>query len=153
MQGKLPPEEAQGALANAQGALGAVGGTLGGTLKGVVDTTSNTVGTLAQGLQGTVQGVGDGLGSTVQFAGGAVGAGVSQVGSYVTGAKGKGDSGPDTTSAADLENPVTKPEVTVGDKADTATQTGKNVLPDAYKPNESSTQNLSESSKEVKESS
>jgi len=85
IQGKLPPEEAQGALANAQGALGAVGGTLGGGLKGVVDTAGNTVGSLAQGLQGTVQGVGDGLGSTVQFAGGAVGAGTAQLGNMFTG--------------------------------------------------------------------
>ena len=53
----------------------ALGGTLGGGIKGVVDTLGNTVGAVGEGLTGTVQGVGDGLGSTIQYVGGTVGAG------------------------------------------------------------------------------
>ncbi|KEF60710.1 uncharacterized protein A1O9_02271 [Exophiala aquamarina CBS 119918] len=78
--GEIPRERAHGTSANTQSAITALGGTVGGGLKGVVDTIGNTVGTLGEGAAGTVQGVGDGIGSTVQFAGGAVGAGVGQVG-------------------------------------------------------------------------
>lgn len=125
-------------LANTQGAVGAVAGTLGGTLKGVVDTTGNTVGSLAQGLQGTVQGVGDGIGSTVQFAGGAVGSGVGQVGSYVTGSKGKStpqdSTGTDIASNTPLER----------EKAE------RKILPDAYKGKENATQTISDPTKVAK---
>lgn len=139
VQGKLPPEEAQGVLANTQGAVGAAAGTLGGTLKGVVDTTGNTVGSLAQGLQGTVQGVGDGVGSTVQFAGGAVGSGVSQVGNYVTGSKSKDNLKDRTGSIAESNTPLER------EKAE------RKILPDAYKGSKDSTQTISDTSKAAEE--
>lgn len=142
MQGKLPPEEAQGVPANAQGAVGAVTGTLGGTLKGVVDTTGNTVGSLAQGLQGTVQGVGDGLGSTVQFAGGAVGSGVSQMGNYVTGSKSKDAPEVKKGSDASTEYAATRSERETAERK---------ILPDGYKGTEKTQQTSSSPLKEVQE--
>jgi hypothetical protein len=142
VQGKLPPEEAQGFLANAQSTVGAVTGTLGGTLKGVVDTTGNTVGSLAQGLQGTVRGVGDGLGSTVQFAGGAVSAGVGQVGNYVTGPNSKGDRPSDTRSAMSSEVSNTEAE---------RERVERNILPDKYAGTKDASQKASESITEAKE--
>lgn len=85
--GKVPQDEAQGVSSNTQNAVTALGGTLGGTVKGVVDTVGNTVGSLGEGLTGTVQGVGDGLGSTVQYAGGALGAGAGKIGGMFSGNK------------------------------------------------------------------
>ncbi|RVX67742.1 hypothetical protein B0A52_07865 [Exophiala mesophila] len=73
--GKVPQSESEGVPSNAQNAVTALGGTLGGGIKGVVDTLGNTVGAVGEGLTGTVQGVGDGLGSTIQYVGGTVGAG------------------------------------------------------------------------------
>ncbi|KAK5051918.1 hypothetical protein LTR84_002721 [Exophiala bonariae] len=87
VSGKLPQEGAQGVSANSQSAITALGGTVGGGVKGVVDTLGNTVGALGEGVTGTVQGVGDGVGSTVQFAGGAVGAGAGKLGNMFTGSK------------------------------------------------------------------
>jgi len=82
--GKIPPEDAQGLSSNAQSAVSALGGTVGGGVKGVVDTLGNTVGSLGEGVVGTVQGVGDGVGSTVQFAGGALGAGAGKAAGMVS---------------------------------------------------------------------
>jgi hypothetical protein len=95
--GKLPEEGAQGVSANTQSAITALGGTVGGGVKGVVDTLGNTVGALGEGVAGTVQGVGDGVGSTVQFAGGAVGAGVGKVGNMFTRSKQQGQGESQTT--------------------------------------------------------
>lgn len=75
-----PDPHGQGVAANAQNAVGAVGGTLGGGVKGVLDTAGNTVGTLGEGLTGTVRGVGDGVGSTVNAAGGMVTSGMGAAG-------------------------------------------------------------------------
>lgn len=126
VQGKLPSDEAQGTIANTQGAVTAVAGTVGGGLKGVVDTTGNTVGSLAQGLQGTVQGLGDGLSSTVQFAGGAVSTGVGQVGGYFTSGKDK--------DAESHSSAVDEAQSDAGDaKADLGQKTERKVLPDRYK--------------------
>lgn len=89
--GKIPQDQAQGISSNTQSAVTALGGTLGGGVKGVVDTVGNTVGALGEGVTGTVQGVGDGVGSTVQFAGGALGAGAGKVGNMFTGSKQGGE--------------------------------------------------------------
>ena len=50
----------------------ALGGAVGGTVKGIVDTTGNTVGTLGEGLAGTVAGLGKGLGSAAAYTGSAL---------------------------------------------------------------------------------
>ncbi|KEF51348.1 uncharacterized protein A1O9_12698, partial [Exophiala aquamarina CBS 119918] len=79
--GKIPQDQAKGITSNTQSAVQALGGTVGGGVKGVVDAVGNTVGTLGEG------GVGDGVGSTIQFAGGALGAGAGKVGSMLSGNK------------------------------------------------------------------
>lgn len=130
VQGQLPSDEAQGPMANTQGALTALAGTVGGGLKGVVDTTGNTVGSLAQGLQGTTQGIGDGLSSTVQFTGGAVSSGIGQLGHYVTGEK-------SSDSESDLMIPD-KAQSDEGDHEGSVTKpTERRVLPDRYETKES----------------
>jgi hypothetical protein len=50
----------------------AVGGALGGVVKGLVDTASNTVGTLGEGVAGTLGGVGKGLGDAAVYGGSAL---------------------------------------------------------------------------------
>ncbi|KAF2119642.1 hypothetical protein BDV96DRAFT_596339 [Lophiotrema nucula] len=54
---------------NATNAGKAVGAAVGGSVKGVVDTAGNTVGTLGEGLAGTVGGLGKGVGSAAVYGG------------------------------------------------------------------------------------
>lgn len=86
-----PTSDAEGLADNAKAAAAAVGGTLGGGVKGTLDTVSNTVGTLAGGLGGTVAGVGDGLGSVAQYTGGTVGSGIMGAGNMMGLTGGKDD--------------------------------------------------------------
>jgi hypothetical protein len=110
---------------NAKNAALAVGSTLGGGVKGVLDTTGNTVGTLAEGLGGTVQGIGDGVGATAQYAGGAVGSGIMGVGKMM-GLTGKGEKeGGDIGTSA-----VESTEQTMRETTDTAKDVGQNAMGD-----------------------
>ncbi|KAL6251432.1 hypothetical protein RBB50_001641 [Rhinocladiella similis] len=93
--GKIPQVQAKGITSNTQSAVQALGGTVGGGVKGVVDTVGNTVETLGEGVTGTVQGVGDGVGSTIQFAGGALGAGAGKLGSMFSAKKSSESTGND----------------------------------------------------------
>ncbi|OCL09919.1 hypothetical protein AOQ84DRAFT_387857 [Glonium stellatum] len=76
----IPSDEAQRIAANAQNCATAIGGTVGGAVKGILDTAGNTVGTLGEGLTGTVVGVGKGLGSAAQYGGNALDGAVSGAG-------------------------------------------------------------------------
>ncbi|KAF2871682.1 hypothetical protein BDV95DRAFT_572536 [Massariosphaeria phaeospora] len=70
----IPTDDAQIASAadNAQNAGLAAAGALGGTVKGLVDTTGNTVGTLGEGVAGTVMGLGKGVGNAAIYGGSAL---------------------------------------------------------------------------------
>ena len=94
----LPPEAREKIQSLSQGAT-KVGqdtlNTVGGGVKGVVDTAGNTVGTLGSGVSDTVSGLAGGLGSVAKGAGGTVQAGISS-------GKEEGESAADTAySAAD----------------------------------------------------
>ncbi|MCJ1279234.1 hypothetical protein MMC21_007058 [Puttea exsequens] len=67
--------------------------TVGGGVKGVVDTAGNTVGTLGEGVAGTVGGVAGGVGNVVGSAGGAVRGGMAGKGEEegVRGLEGDGE--------------------------------------------------------------
>lgn len=71
-----PPNENDqepGALADSQHAATEVSNSLGGTVKGVVDTAGNTVHAVGSGVYGTVSGLGKGLGNAAAYGGSAVG--------------------------------------------------------------------------------
>jgi len=89
----LSNEDAQNATLgqNAQNAGMAIGGALGGAVKGILDTAGNTVGTLGDGIAGTLGDVGKGLVGAAVYGGSAIdGAGRSLGGALgFGGTKGK----------------------------------------------------------------
>jgi len=118
-----PTSQSEGVVENAKNAALAVGGTLGGGLKGVLDTTGNTLGTLTEGLGGTVQGVGDGLGAVAQYTGGAVGSGIMGIGK-MAGLTGKGEKEGAEMGAGAVEST----EQTLGDAAEKGKDIGGSTV-------------------------
>jgi hypothetical protein len=86
--GVIPNEDAQNATLgqNVQNAGMAIGGALGGAVKGLLDTAGNTVGTLGEGVAGTLGGVGKGLVDAAVYGGSAL----DEAGRSVGGALGFG---------------------------------------------------------------